>query len=453
MPASANPSRPLWTQFAAFLAPMMLSNILQALSGTINNIYLGRMIGPDALAAAAVFFPVMFFFIALVLGMGAGASVLIGQAWGRRDLDRVRDVAATTTTTALLAGLAIALVLTPLARTLMTALGTPAAILPGAVSYATIILASMPIAFAFLLMTQLLRGVGDTLTPLLALVVSLAISMSVTPALIQGWFGLPRLGVASAAIATMSAWTVTLAIMVAYLNWRRSPLAPNRRFVRAMRPDRHLLAQVLRLGVPSALQMVIMALAEMVLLGLVNRYGADATASYGAVNQVLAYVQFPAMSIGITVTILSAQAIGAGRTARLPAILRTGMLFNAALTGTLVLLAYLFSGEVVGLFFTRPSVVATTQSLLHIVLWSAVVYGAALILAGQMRASGVVLVPTALQIACIALVEVPTAWLLSARIGLDGVWVAYPAAFVAMLLGQSVYFIAVWRHRPVTALV
>ena len=452
MPPRADLSRPLWSQFLAFLAPMMLSNILQALSGTINNIYLGQMIGTDALAAASVFFPIMFFFLSLVLGLGAGASVLIGQAWGAGDRERVRDVAATTLTAALVAGVAIAVGLTPAARLLMTALGTPEAVLPGAVAYASVMLAAMPVAFAFLLITQLLRGVGDTVTPLLALAVSISLSMVLTPALIRGWLGLRPLGVASAACATVAAWSATLVAMGFYLRWRRGPLMPDGRFWRAMRPDWRILGQVLRLGVPSALQMVIMALAEMVLLGLVNGFGPDATAAYGAVNQVLAYVQFPAMSIAITVTILSAQAIGGGRTAMLGPILRAGLLFNLALTGTLVALAYLFSGQLVGLFITRAAVIGQTQTLLHIVLWSAVAYGAALILSGQMRASGVVMAPTALQVGCIALVEVPAAWWLSGRIGLDGVWIAYPTTFVAMLIGQALYFTLVWRRRPVLAL-
>ena len=80
-----NASRPLWKVFLFFLAPMLLSNILQSLSGTLNNIYVGQMLGVRALAAVSSFFPVMFFFIAFVIGLGAGASVLIGQAWGARE--------------------------------------------------------------------------------------------------------------------------------------------------------------------------------------------------------------------------------------------------------------------------------------------------------------------------------------------------------------------------------
>lgn len=78
--AVAAAPRPLWRVFGAFLAPMLASNILQSLSGTLNNIYIGQMLGVKALAAVSGFFPVMFFFTAFMIGLGAGASVLIGQA-------------------------------------------------------------------------------------------------------------------------------------------------------------------------------------------------------------------------------------------------------------------------------------------------------------------------------------------------------------------------------------
>ena len=452
MDAALRQSPPLWRNFLFFLGPMMLSNVLQAASGTVSNIYLGQMIGIDAMAAASVFFPVIFFLVSLVIGMGVGASVLIGQAWGAGDVGQVRRVAASTTVAVLAAGLLVSLLLTPLARPLLAAIGTPARVLPGAVAYATVMLGFMPVFFGFLLLTVLLRGIGDTVAPLWALAIALGVSMTVTPALIRGWLGLPRLGVAAAAWGAVIAWGVGGSWLGWFLRRRNSPLAPDRRFLRAMRPDWRILDRVLRLGVPSAVQMVAMSVGEMVLLGLVNRYGPDATAAYGAVNQVMAYVQFPAMSIGITVSILSAQSIGAGRAVRLPSILRTGMVLNLLITGTLVMAASLFSRRLVALFIASPAVVGTTQSLLHIVLWSVVVSGISGILAGQMRASGVVLVPTLILVSSVALVELPVAWGLSRLLGLDGVWIAYPAATVATALAYALYFRLVWRHKPILRL-
>ena len=84
---------------------MLLSNILQALSGTINNIYIGQILGVQAMAAVSGFFPVAFFCVSFIIGLGAGSSVLIGQAWGARDTGRVKAVAGTALCVALLLGL------------------------------------------------------------------------------------------------------------------------------------------------------------------------------------------------------------------------------------------------------------------------------------------------------------------------------------------------------------
>ena len=130
--AAAMASRPLWKTFLLFLAPMLLSNILQSLSGTLNNVYLGQMIGVGALAAVSGFFPVMFFFIAFTIGLGAGASVLIGQAWGAREPDKARAVAGTTLTVGVLFGLCVALFGGAFTEPLLRLLGTPPDILADA---------------------------------------------------------------------------------------------------------------------------------------------------------------------------------------------------------------------------------------------------------------------------------------------------------------------------------
>src|SRR5688572_6475562 len=164
--AAAMAARPLWKTFLFFLAPMLLSNILQSLSGTLNNVYVGQMIGVDALAAVSGFFPVMFFFIAFTIGLGAGASVLIGQAWGARERETARAVAGTTLTVGVLFALAVAVFGGAFTQPMLRLLGTPPDILPDATRYARIILIAMPGLFVFLLSTAMLRGVGDTVTPL-----------------------------------------------------------------------------------------------------------------------------------------------------------------------------------------------------------------------------------------------------------------------------------------------
>jgi putative MATE family efflux protein len=446
-------ARPLWRAYLAFLLPMMLSNILQAMFGTVNGIYLGQMIGVDALAAVSIFFPVMFFFISFIIGLGAGSSVLIGQAWGARATGKVKAIAATTLTLALLGGCVIAVGGGLFARDLMIALATPANVLDTATAYARIMMIMMPATFTFVLATSMMRGVGDTVTPLWALAFSTLIGLAVTPALIRGWFGLPQLGVASAAIASAISSISTLLWLGFYMRRTNHPLAPDAVFFRAMRFDPELLGKVLRIGLPTAIQLVVMSLAEIVLLGIVNRFGSDATAAYGAVNQVLSYVQFPAISVAITASIFAAQAIGAGHVDRIGAIVRTGMWLNLLLTGGLVLLGYLLSRIIIGLFITSNEVRDLAQTLLFIVLWSTVPFGMSGVFSATMRASGTVFVPTLLSILAIVAVEVPVAVVLSHRIGLEGVWIAYPAAFCTMMVLQMAFYLLVWRKREIKRLI
>ena len=220
-----------------------------------------------------------------------------------------------------------------------------------------------------------------------------------------------------------------------------------------MRLNGSLLRKVLRIGLPTAVQLVVMSLAELVLLGLVNGFGSDATAAYGAVNQVLSYVQFPAISIAITASIFAAQAIGAGHVDRLGAIVRTGLWLNLFMTGALVILGYLLSRLIIGLFITRTEVLDLAQSLLHIVLWSTIAFGMSGVFSATMRASGTVLIPMLLSIFAIIAIEVPVAVWLSRAIGVKGVWIAYPVTFCAMMLLQMAFYLLVWRKKAIRRMV
>src|SRR3954466_218517 len=342
----------LWKTFLAFLAPLMLSNALQSLFGTVSNALLGQMIGVDALAAVSVCFPVMFFLFAFVMGLSTGATVLIGQAWGAGERDKVKAVAGATLAIALVLAMSVALFGGLFSRQLMIALATPPDILDQASAYARVMLLTMPLGFVFLLTAAMLRGIGDTLTPLMALALSTAIGLVLTPLLIRGWFGLPAAGVTGPVWASAIATALTLSVLGLYLRHKKSPLAPDAEFLRRLRLDGALLGKILGIGIPSAVGMVVMVIAELVLLGLVNGFGSEATAAYGAVNQIMGYAQFTAISISISVSILGAQAIGGGHAGRLDAIVRTGLLLNLVLTGGLVALIYLFPRAVLGVFIT-----------------------------------------------------------------------------------------------------
>lgn len=443
----------LWRVYLMFLGPMILSNILQGLSGTLNGIFIGQMLGTHALASVAGMFPIVFFFISLVIGLGAGASVLVGQAWGAREPGKVRAITGAALALGALIGLAAAVLGSLFAREAMVALGTPADVLEDALRYARVMMLMMPVLLVFILFTQLLRGVSDTISPLLALLMSTTVGLVLTPAFIQGWLGLPRLGILSAAVASLLSTVAAMVFLAVRLRRLGHVMAPDRKLLAAFRLDRIILGKVLRIGLPAGVQMVIISLSELVILALVNQHGSQATAAYGAVTQVVNYVQFPALSIAITASILAAQAIGSGATERLGAILKTGLWLNVAITGSFVLLGYALSHALLGLFLTDPAVRTQGEHLLHIMLWSLLLFGFQAVVGGIMRASGDVLVPTGITIFSILVVQMGVAWALNRRLGLEGIWIGFPVAYLAMLALQTTYFRGIWRHKPIRRLV
>jgi putative MATE family efflux protein len=445
-------SKPIWRSMIVFLVPLMLSNVLQSASATLNSIYLGRLIGVQALAAASGFFPIVFFMISFFIGISSASSVLIGQAYGAKDDARLKAVAGTTLTLALVSGVVVGVLGWVFVGPLLHLIGTPADIFAAASSYARITFASLPIVFVYLSYTTFVRGTGDSTTPFVALIVSTAANLLVTPMLIRGWFGLPHLGVSAAAVANATASLLGVAYLLVALSRERNPLAFSRAIARNMRLELKLLGALVRIGIPTGIQFVMVSLAEIAVISLVNRFGSDATAAYGAVNQIVSYVQFPAISIGISASIFGAQSIGARRFDRLRAIAKAGVALNWVIGGVLISLGYLFSRAILSLFITEERVLALAHDLLSITLWSYVIFGTSSVLSGLMRSSGTVLWPTLFSVIAIWGVEVPVAYALAPHYGLRGVWFAYPVAFCASLTFQATYYFGVWRRKRLTVL-
>jgi putative MATE family efflux protein len=445
-------SRPIWQAMLVFLVPLMLSNILQSASGTLNSIYLGRLLGVHALAAASSFFPIIFFMIAFFIGIASGSTVLIGQAFGARNEERLKAVAGTTLTLALGSGIVIGAASWFFLPPLLHLIGTPLDVFADALAYARVIFLSLPLLFVYLAYTTFVRGTGDSRTPFLSLIVSTVLIVIVTPALIRGWFGLPQLGIVAAAVANIVANFLALVFLLTALALEKNPLALDMSIVRHMSLEPKLLGTLVRIGIPTGIQMVMVSLAEVAVISLVNRFGSNATAAYGAVNQIVSYVQFPAISIGIGASIFGAQSIGAMRFDRLRRIARAGIALNWVICGILIVLVYVFNDAVLMLFITDSKVVATAHELLAITLWGYVIFGTSSVLSGLMRSSGTVLWPTLLSITAIWAVEVPVAYALAPRLGLRGVWIAYPVAFCAGLLFQTIYYRFVWRRKRLTTL-
>lgn len=445
-------SRPVWRTMLIFLGPLVASNIVNSLNQTLYSIYLGRLMGPKALAAAGSIFPIIFLLISFLFGLASAASILIGQAYGAGDRSRVKAIVGATLGScigllAVLGGLC-----SWAAPSLMHAIGTPSDIFDLATTYARAVFALMPITFTFFIYATFMRGIGDSRTPFIAFSLSALLNAGLIPWGILGGLGVPAMGIVGAAFGGGVANLLSIVALIVYLNYRRSAVAFDGEVMRHLWPRRAIVANIIRVGVPSGFQMIMLSLSEIAVITFVNHFGSSATAAYAAVNQIVNYVQFPAMSIGIAASIFGAQAIGAGKIDRLRQIVHSSVALNYALELAILIVCYVFANGILSLFITDDSVRRIARELLNITLWSYAIYGNAFVISGIVRSSGDVLWPMAISICSIWLVEVPTAWALMHRIGLPGVWFGYPAGYISNLIAQYAYYRFVWKRKPIVAI-
>src|SRR5215469_1621776 len=445
--------RPVWQLFVVFLIPLMFSNILQAASQTFSLIFLGRLIGVGALAAVSAVFPIIFLLFSFLIGVGSGSSVLIGQAHGAGDAHRVKRVAGTVLGATLAFGVFTAIVGPLIAPPLLGWLRTPANIMPEAIIYARAVFLISPLIFPYIIYTSILRGTGDSTTPLYSLVLSTILTVIVTPAFILGWFGLPHLGVVSVVAGSCISNLIAFAAFLVYLARMGHPLRFDGEIARDMIVDPHILGLVLKIGIPTGLQVIMVSLAEIAVLSFVNRFGSSATAAYGAVNQIISYVQFPAISVGIAASILAAQAIGARREDLLTKVVRSAVALNYIIGGTIIAVCYIFAWTILGWFITDPATLVIAHTLLMITLWSYLIFGNSAAISWVIRGSGDVIIPMINGIFGIWGVEVPAAYLLMGKFGLNGVWLGYPISFIAVLTLQYSYYTFFWKKRTHARLV
>ncbi|HDR7712975.1 MATE family efflux transporter [Bacillus cereus] len=444
-----------WKSMSMFLVPLLLSNILQSVGQLFGMVVVGRWLGVNELAAISAFFPLFFLLVSFVIGIGSGSSILIGQAFGARNEERLKAIVGTTLTFTFIIGVILAIVGNVFALNIMRLMGTPDNIIDMSVHYARILFISMPVLFLYFSYTTFIRGTGDSKTPFYFLIVSTVLNIILLPILIFGWLGIPKLGVYGAAYASVISTIVTFIVMLIYLKKKNHPLQLDETVRKYLRMDWELLKLLLRLGIPASINMILVSLSEIAVIAFVNRFGSDATAAYGVVNQVASYIQMPAVSLGITVSIFAAQSIGAKQFNRLQEVIRAGIVMNYIIGGILIAFIYLFSKEILSLFLTSPNTIEIAHSLVMITLWSYLIFGHAQIIGATMRASGTVLWPTIIGVVSIWLVEVPVAYYLSyhTNLGIKGIWIGYPAAFIVSLLLQYGYYKFSWKKKRISRLV
>ena len=442
---------PIAPTLLAFALPTLGSSVLQSLNGSVNAIWVGRFLGEDALAATTNGNLVMFLLMAFVFGFGMAATILIGQAFGRRDILHARRVMGTSIGTFVALVTLISVVGWITAPQLLAVLATPGDAMPLALAYLRVIFIGMPPTLMLTMLMMALRGSGDSMTPLWFMALNVALDIVLNPILINGWGPAPRLGINGSALATTIAAYASLAGMVAYIYARDLPLRLRGAELRFLSPDGTLLKVILTKGFPIGLQMIVISSSALAMLGLVNQHGVHVTAAYGVTQQLWTYVQMPAMALGAAVSAMAAQNIGAGNWHRVSQITRTGVLFNLLMTGTLIALLTVADKAALGLFLGEDSAaMPIAQHIQLIATWGFLFFGISLVLFGTVRANGEVLGPLIILFIAMYPVRLGFAFGLREPLGLDALWLSFPAGMVATsIMAAALYLHGGWRKKRI----
>ena len=439
---------PIAPTLLAFALPTLGSSALQSLNGSVNAIWVGRVLGEDALAATTNGNLVMFMLMAFVFGFGMAATILIGQAFGRRDIADARRVMGTAVASFVALATAIAVAGWLYAPQLLDLLATPGDALPLALAYLRVSFVGIPPILMLTMLMMALRGSGDAMTPLWFMGLNVGLDIVLNPIFILGLGPMPALGIAGSALATTVAGYASLAGMVTYIYARDLPLRLRGQELRFLKPDPTLLRVIVTKGLPMGLQMIVISSAALAMLGLVNRHGVQVTAAYGVTQQLWTYVQMPGMALGAAVSAMAAQNIGAGNWDRVAKITRTGVIFNLLMTGTLIVLLTVADKALLGLFLGADSeAIPIARHIQLVATWGFLFFGVSLVLFGTVRANGAVVGP--LIIMFIAMYPVRLGFALGTRdwLGLDALWLSFPAGMVATsIMAVALYLHGGWKR-------
>src|SRR4051812_12607467 len=443
---------PIAKTLLAFALPTLASSILQSLNGTVNAIWVGRFLGEGALAATSNANMVMFLLSSFVFGFGMASTILIGQAWGRKDVDEARRVFGTASGSFALITILVAVAGWFLAPAILQLLGTPGDAAPLALAYLRVIFLALPALLLLTLLMMALRGSGDSLTPLWFMIVAVVLDSGLNPFFIRGWGPFPQMGIAGSAMSTLVGNYVSLIGLIIYMHAKDLPLRLRGAEVGYLMPDLRILRTMIVKGLPMGIQMIVISLSALALVGMVNREGVDTAAAFGVAMQLWTYVQMPAMALGAAVSAMVSQNIGAGLWDRVGRITRVGVVQSLIITGALIVLMTVSDRAVLALFMGGDSPALPIARHIHLVAtWNFLLFGVMMVLFATVRANGAVWAP--LIILAIGLVPIRFGYIYATFSWLhaDAIWTSFPAtALINLALASAYYLRGGWRKARMT---
>ena len=422
-----------WKRILFFALPMLIGNIFQQLYNTVDGIIVGRFIGTEAQAAVGAAFPIMFLLISMIAGITMGATVLISQHYGAKDMNSVKRTIDTTYIFLLISTCLITITGLALTPAFLRLLQVPEEVFAGAASYLRIMFAGMLAMFGYNSISAILRGLGDSKTPMVLLIGSTLLNIALDLLFIVVF----DLGIEGAAWATVTAQGVSFIFSVMYLN-RTHPVFSFE--LKTMRFHPPIFRRILEIGLPTGIQQMLFSIGNMTLQGFVNGFGAIAMAGYFGGSRIDAFAAMPIMSLGAAISTFVGQNLGAGKASRVEKGIKAAVLMAFIASCLTSLTLYIFRNPLIAIFTEEAQVIQVGAGYLSILAPFYLFIGVQFVLTGVLRGAGDTFIPMMISLITLWLIRIPIAWLLAPRIGVTGLWWGIPVGWVVGFVMTFTYY-------------
>lgn len=430
--------------------PILCASVAEILDAAVNVMWVGRELGDVSLAAVSNANLLCGLLFVLAFGVSMAGAVWVGRSLGKGDTQAAKAAVGTMVSASVAVSIICVLPMMIWTSQLLEVLGTPGAALSQGVAYLRTLLLSVPLMYLNGAVLAALQAGGDSKTGFYLSVVSVAIDAALNPLLIIGVWPIPALGIVGSALATLISQGIRLVALLIKVYESRFPLRLLSRDLALLRIDRTRAAALLRDGGPMAVQVLWTTIEEMLMISLVNRFGVDATAAYGAVVQIWNLIMMPAAALGVAITAIVAQNIGAGRWDRVARVTRLGLAYGVLATAALVILTEALGRYICGIFLPAGSLsLPFAAQINREATWSLILVGGYTVWVGMLRASGAVWVPLAIS-ALVLTVRFPVTVTLLGPWHMHAIWWSFPASAAATSILAAFY--RHWRRQAPAAL-
>lgn len=428
---------------------MFVGNLLQALYNTVDSFWVGRYIGAEALGAVSISFPIIFGLVALIMGLTMATTTMVSQYRGARDDVNVKRTVANSLILIVVLGLISTIIGIAYRIDILKIIRTPEAILTPAAEYLGIFLTGLIPMFLYNVLSSVLRGLGDSRTPLRYLTYATILNIVLDPIFIIGWGPIPAMGIKGVALATVIAQTVSAVLTIRYL-MQHTDLVSSQ--AKDWRVDRGLVVKLLTIGIPAALQSSIVSFSMIVVASIVNTFGPTVVAASGAAGRLDQFAFLPALSVSLAVSALVGQNLGAGKFERVKEIVQWSVLLVLVITGLITLVALLKPAILIQIFTNEPEVLAEGSIYLRIVGLNYIPLALMFIITGVLRGAGDTFASMLISFFTLWVVRLPLAWALSYKLGwgVSGTWWSIViSTVIGTILNYLYYLNGRWKGKVI----